>query len=105
MLARRPIPLLLLATAGTTEAFVAPLPPPSCPLPASLRAFPRKPRRCGLYRRAHPGTSGTGGGGDGWTVPPPLPVTNDPYLLLGIDPALAGNLKAIKRAYHTLAKA
>lgn len=38
-------------------------------------------------------------------IPPPLPDTNDPFVLLGIDRSSAGDMGAIKSAFHRLAKA
>ena len=37
-------------------------------------------------------------------IPAPLPATEDPFALLGIDDSSAGDLGAIKRAYHRQAK-
>jgi hypothetical protein len=38
-------------------------------------------------------------------IPPPLPVTDDPFVLLGLDPAFAGDVSAIRSSYLRQAKA
>jgi len=40
-----------------------------------------------------------------WEPPPPLPVTRDPFILLGVDRSYAGDASAIKSAYKIKAKA
>ena len=41
----------------------------------------------------------------GAALPTPLPETKDPFILLGIDRSSAGDMSAIKMAYHRQAKA
>ena len=50
---------------------------------------------------------GGGGGGEqnARSIPPPLPASTDPFVLLGLDHSSAGDIAAIKSAYHRLTKA
>eukprot|EP00315_Gephyrocapsa_oceanica_P046913 CAMPEP_0185517022 /NCGR_PEP_ID=MMETSP1366-20130426/67307_1 /TAXON_ID=38817 /ORGANISM="Gephyrocapsa oceanica, Strain RCC1303" /LENGTH=204 /DNA_ID=CAMNT_0028127957 /DNA_START=14 /DNA_END=626 /DNA_ORIENTATION=- len=50
---------------------------------------------------------GGGGGGEqnARSIPPPLPEATDPFVLLGLNHSSAGDIAAIKSAYHRLTKA